>query len=696
MHGANLKRTEPISENRDVHFLLKYHGIQFKNIFINNELERMPVLERFVFLYSNLGALVMRYNLTFSQRASALQQLVEPDYSKHPVESYAQGDDETSLFNCPKTTSDFENDERNYYLVANAHQCIGRSQVSNERMQRLVRHNKKRTHGEQKLWDIMHCPVWTVGIEFHSQLNKQGFVYISCPPGTSKTDRKLMDGLLRQGNFKTVFEQGLKWIECHDGQKFQVVRLDQINLFLDHKRLYTQEDNQFSIDSGEAEVRSPLGWILYENEKAILPQWCTEDIVKLSVLKKMGVNALDNEQKRLLFSGSLADGPLISWKENRAFNCIYNILLVLEKYHFDPNTLLNASKINGLLSRFEEALQNEPDLIDDFLTGAIQQEMIQPLIKSRPKSTREEVPQRFTDSFEISSNTMRALAYAFDIKDEEGHPIVRDVTVEPSNQDDDVLVKGHLASPSFNSGNHVATLLSTAILISEQMILEQLVKEAYLDCLTNPTLTIDHPLKQFLATISMHAEDLWYELLQLATCSPKEGIPAAPILGIRYAYCHNTLKLFREHTGFKQLIDLCEKFSPPEVHTDEVLTRLNEEERYNLQRGLKHLYLVGDYLQTNKTTAVQKEGSRGINAGLMVLIPKIAPQLCDELNIPFTYDCYAKVKPRDKQKVHDRVTMEIIRRCPFSKGQHYEGSPATLEHQSITGHLSENQESLID
>ncbi|WP_174901054.1 hypothetical protein [Legionella hackeliae] len=101
----------------------------------------------------------------------------------------------------------------------------------------------------------------------------------------------------------------------------------------------------------------------------------------------------------------------------------------------------------------QKAIKEDPSCVDDFLVGALQDEMVQPLRVSQPRSKRTVLPIRFTNNFEVIYNNLKAIAYAFDMKDSQNQPIFRpfdDGEIINSHSDFiDAKVNGYLVSPSF-------------------------------------------------------------------------------------------------------------------------------------------------------------------------------------------------------------------------------------------------------
>jgi hypothetical protein len=631
-------------------------------------------LEQFVERFSNLGALVIRNHIGQGQRAGLLQQISRVDYADNPVERVAQGADSEDYFfqgslwrhaepkhaeaPAPKhpqaATETFE------YA---AHASLGRSKVLGERAQPLLHTNRKKLHGEQGMWDIIHAPVWTVGRNTSTELSKQGFSYIACPAGLSIEERAVINGSLSRREFELI-EDGNK-IKLRTGVVLEVQKISKAKITLDDKAEYTKEANGLAVAfDGEP---APLGWVIHVASRDILPQPVTEDIIRIHTIAKGGFYELRPAQQKILQSGNLVnESGLGLFTQNQAFNAIYPIFAYIEKYGFDPRPLLDKSLVLAY-TRLAQRLEEQPDLIDDLLTGILETEMVQHLQASQRHSTRSVLPIRFTNPFEVTQNNLKAIAHAFDIKDTAGNPIFHafddDAAIHPREGDlIDCKLNGFLLKPSFNSAKHVGAVLSTATLVAEQMILEQLIPAA----IGKGSDLKDSALYRILkkvnndAVATMHVE----KIKELCSTMPQDP-KGDPILGLQFDYCQELLAYIRYALRMQNLGNICAQFMVPGASTDEVLAKLRghgEDESVKFYLGM--LFNIGHVLQANPTTTSQPHSIHGMNAGLHAVINVVAPDLFAELDIKGELK-HAVVPPVKKSLDRDRVSAAMIAKCPF-------------------------------
>ncbi|MFC7781059.1 Dot/Icm T4SS effector Ceg17 [Legionella taurinensis] len=607
-------------------------------------------LATFTERFKNIGALVIRFHLGQGQRAGLLQQVAEFDYRDNPVERPAHGDDEANLF-----FSDVESTHPKAVgqsLEFISHLPLGRSKLLNERAQPLVHVNRQGTYGEQGLWDILHAPVWNVGRNLRYELTKQGFIYLTCPAEFSPKDRALLDNALRTSGkpFALVVEQF--------AAQSQTAAISKLRFYMDDKQEFTREANGLAIATDKE--FAPLGWIIHEKTGDILPQEITEDIIRVSALAEGGFYEKRPTQQKLLQSGNLVNSSGLGlFIQNQAFNAMYVIFDYLQQYPFDPRPLLDTS-LQVVYNRLQAALKDDPSVIDDFLTGALQDEMVQPLKVSQPRSKRTVLPVRFTNPFVVIDNNLKAIAYAFELKDSAGQPVFRPfddmAVIEQHDHLIDVKLNGMLVLPSFNTGSHVASVLSTALLVAEQMIVEQLLSDAV-------TKGSDSDFNTLLKALPIKDTNVLSSFMALLANFPEED--KKPVLGAQFDYCQPVLQYLRKLLNFDKLPGLICRFAEPGVSTEAILNQLKSEELDVLCSALKMLYLIGNKLQEFPLTSAQSAASRGINAGLEPLIARLFPSLAKELSIDLTHKRYAEVDLPDPEKMKKRLLVKNIDKCPF-------------------------------
>lgn len=611
-------------------------------------------LEALTERFKNMGALLIRFNLGQRQRAGLLQQVSKSNYQENPIEKMAFGKDDSNLF--------FQ-DERNslgnsfsQFLEYSSHLTLGRSKVINELTQPIIHSNLEHTYGEQKIFDIMHAPIWNVGRALKFELSRQGFRYLACPALTNRDGRALIDEALRDLN--THYKEVISDLKLDT----ILTEISKVKIHLDDKVEFTSESNGIAISIPEYQEQpapAPLGWIIEVNSGTILPQEVTEDIIRVMAIAE-GFNERSLGQQNILRSGGLLNKNGMSlFTQNQSFNAMHVIFKKLEPQKFDPRPLLDSSLLLAY-QRFQEATKEDPSIIDDFLVGALQLEMVQPLKITQPKSKRSTLPERFTDRFDVGYNNLKAIAYAFELKDCGGDPIFRKYDDSPIITSDseliDAKVNGELVSPSFNTGSHVASIIATAVLVAEQMILEQLLPEA-----SSENNTLDELL---IALLGEEQGSIFYsELMKELPKFPHDQ--GKPILGSQFTYCQNILLMIRDKLGLTQLPLLILPFVKPGASTIEAMNELDFSQQAQLNQALKTLHTIGIALQKSPMTSAQSEHSRGINAGLEPLISSLFPELAKELEINKKRIIKADVPHLKTQRVNDRMSAKALTQCPY-------------------------------
>ncbi|HIF0368328.1 TPA: Dot/Icm T4SS effector Ceg17 [Legionella pneumophila] len=651
---------------------LSYSGAQYlPSSFQNNKYSadnpELSPLQAFTERFKNIGALVIRFHLGQGQRAGLLQQVSKFNYSENPVERPAQGgDEETLFFKEESTNSGRINGD---VLEFASHLTLGRSKVLNERAQPLVHVNQKSTYGEQGIWDIIHAPVWNVGRAMKYELNKQGFIYINCPAQLNPKEKEILDRQLRTSGKPPALvceEMGVEAIESD---------ISKLDIYLDDKQEFTKEPNGLAIANNKEDKKyAPMGWIIHKKTGEVLPQEVTEDIIRVSAIDEGGFYEKRPTQQKILQSGNLMNSSGLGlFTQNQAFNAMYVIFDYLQRYNFDPRPLLDNS-LQIAYNRLQSTLEKDPSLIDDFLVGALQDEMVQHLRVSQPKSIRSVLPIRFTNSFPVTINNLKTIAYAFGIKDKSEQPIFRgfddNAGLFKSENMIDSQISGTLVTPSFNTAAHVAAIVSTAELIAEQMILEQLIPDAFAK--KNPE---DSALFILLVDIlgKEEADKLFTELMDETAKLPT--IDNKLIVGAQFAYCKKLVQKLQNGLGLDSMNILLCKLSKPGLSTQEVLENLDSRELEQLTKVLERLFKIGDILQELPLTTAAPEYSRGINAGLAPLIAHVNPHLAVKLNIQTQSIIKADIPAIDKEKVRDRMSTRVYNRCPFLAKQSKEQKP---------------------
>ncbi len=655
---SSLERAKDLAKQGQT---LSYRGRSFTpTSFTSNpqkDGENITPLQAFTERFSNLGALVIRLHIGQGQRAGLLQQISKSTYASNPVEKPAKGGDDEALFFDTQSAEEAKAVGQMYEFAS--HQPLGRGKLLNERAQPLIHINKAKLYGEQAIWDIIHAPVWGVGRSMQFELTKQGFSYIEHPHDVSVDEMQLLSQQLEDTDvsYISVFER-------HD-IKPVLANIQDLEICLDDRHEFTQDKNGIAIKlPGKQNSFGPLGWIVHNRTGQVLPRFITEDIMRVKALSEGGFYEKRPQQQKILQGGSLTNttGQGL-FTQNQAFNAMYVIFDYLERYDFDPRPLLDNS-LSITYQRLQRKCKEEPDIIDDFLVGALQDEMVQPLRISQSRSKRSELPLRFTNHFEVTLNNLKAIAYAFGLQDSSGQPIFRayddNPIIPPKEGRIDCTVNGKLATPSFNTGSSVAAILATAALIAQHLLLEQLLPEI-------PLHGTDSSFYQLcVALLGEHqGKTLIDDLLKTIADFPVENQQV--VLGAQFEYCQNLLCQLLAGLRLDKLPKFILLFANPAAHTNEVMEQLEATEKNELISILRTLHVIGDLLQRSFLTTGEPEQSRGILAGLNPLIARLSPELAAELQIQDIF--VADVLPINKEKARDRVSTKMYEKCPFLAGK---------------------------
>lgn len=116
-------------------------------------------------------------------------------------------------------------------------------------------------------------------------------------------------------------------------------------------------------------------------------------------------------------------------------------------------------------------------------------------------------------------------------------------------------------------------------------------------------------------------------------------------MGLQYNYCAPMIEYMRKTFGFDKLIDLVDELEvegaatkdimrPYEIVIEPLTGYPTEGETVEVfEPGLKNLFNLGQSIQSHPHSNASTLGSRGINAGLVPVILKIAPELGDRLHL---------------------------------------------------------------
>ncbi len=562
--------------------------------------------------FKNIGAIAIRIQQTQSQRATLLQSITEANYATNPTSKPSEGNNEPDVFSFQ--TEDSATHRATKKLEMMAHYTLGIGKVLNERTQPQKNKNLLDLGGEEHLWDAIHTPIWSLGLGLPYQLSSQGFLYVCHPNNISAADYQTIASDLEKGLFTKVALMNDKIIiKTHSGFTLNTDTFSAIDISMDPAHQITKQENGFVVTSEG--LPAPIGWALHCGEKdQLVDPLYTEDLLRIIRTAKGGSHKFTQEEYHLLFERHRAKTDDVQFTQNRTLNLLDDVMRALEKqFQFNPLALIGNS-IKTAYKLIQKKTQ-ETDVTEDLLTGHLITEMVQPLMASQPYSERP--APRFTHSFNVSQNTLKAFAYSFDIKKPDGSLILKtdENPITPPDGDlIDVHVHGELQAPDLTNPKHVAALLSTGILVAEQMILEQLIRDAaeYGD---------EHPNALALRKI-LSNDDLYEQIITMAnTISQRNKFGF--ILGVQIPECEEILKLLRNELGFNDLITIAD-----ELYQGDKPASVSEAAK---DKALLKLYNIGKTLQNLKSTSAMKQGSRGINAGIIPVIGRIAPNLHHQL-----------------------------------------------------------------
>ncbi|KTD74817.1 Dot/Icm T4SS effector Ceg17 [Legionella waltersii] len=641
-------------------FTLKYTGRKFQQK--NDSVHGMEALRK---NFSEMGALAIRFQLSLAQFAALLGPVCEEHYEDYSTEFTAEGKNQSDLFGLSKDSSEVA--RNTIVLEQSSHYIVGIGKILNERSQPLRYPNTSMTRGGESIWDTIHFSVWQTGINLSSQLSKQGFLYLCHPHGIEAEDYKRISEELSRGEFEIIIESDKKLVKTHSGIVIETSAIPSSSkIDLDPEHAQTYQSNGFVVNVNEKPA--PMGWILQENNKKLVDPEYAEDIIRVIRISKSGFRRLPEEQGKLLMLGLMKGNEHILHTQNRSFNAMDILLETLEKeYGFDPSKLMD----DGVTSRVFEQMQKDAkdkNTVEDLLTINLAMEMIQPLKATLGKSTRHPLLKQLTNPYKVTQNTLKAIIYAFDLKKQEGSPALYLDPETPLSIDEeliDVRINGQLANPDLTNPKNTAALLSIAILVSEQMIVEQLLKDLVLH-------GIEHPSAQALKSL-LNDEELFLALQQQALSLPSNE--TGPILGLQLPYCEEIVAQLREKLGFNQLVEVVQKLENGE----------SVEMNAHQLDALKKLVSIGDTLQKLETTSGINENSRGINAGLIPVIQKLAPSLYEQLPHETTLDPIGSSKTSGP-RVNEAMESDEIDACPFLNGKL--GAKTSLQNPHVQEELT--------
>ncbi|WP_454780983.1 Dot/Icm T4SS effector Ceg17 [Legionella sp. WA2022007384] len=621
-------------------FTLKYTGTRFK--YDDTSVHGMEALRK---NFSEMGALAIRLQLSLAQFAALVEPVCEEHYKENSTEHTAEGKNQLDLFGLGKEISTVSQETK--FLEQSSHYIVGKGKILNERSQPLKYPNTEGFRGGESIWDTIHFSVWQTGINLSSHLSKQGFLYLCHPQGVDAQQYQLITQEIDKGEFELITEQGKKIVKTRSGRVIETSPIpSNTKINLDSEHAHTYQDNGFVITVNGQEA--PMGWIIKEDNKKLVQPEYAEDIIRVIRISKSGFRRLPEDQGKLLMLGLMKGNEHILHTQNRSFNAMDILLEILEtEYGFDPEKLMDAAVTKRVFEQMQKDAK-EKDIVEDLLTINLAFEMIQPLKTTLAQSVRHPLLKQLTNSYPANQNTLKAVIYAFDLEKRNGSPALHLNQEQPLSIDEgliDVRINGELANPELTNPKNAAALLSIAILVTEQMIIEQLLRDAVRYGEEHPNV---HALK-----VMLNDDKLFLKLREQASHLPCNE--SGPILGLQFSYCEEIIAQLREKLGTKHLIKIIHQLENGESmdsNPDAII-------------ALKELFNVGELLQQLEQTSGSKAHSRGINGGLSVVIQTLAPSLYNELSSRIHFDLpdYS-LMPTESKK--DETSFDV---CPFLSGK---------------------------
>lgn len=605
-------------------FTLSYQGRLFSAPSQKNHSGDSARLDALKENFGEIGALAIRYTLGLGQRAALIQQIVRDDYEANPIEMPASGNNQPDIFAHGKSASVVRRETK--MLEACSHYSLGRGKFNNERVQPVAHHNSEDLRGELYFWETMHAAVWRAGIDLSYQLAKQGFVYVICPADLTKSEYDDLSAELASGSISLQEGEENPIAVLRSGRTLQTASLPSLSIQFDPAHEITGQENGLLICVNRG--ISQMGWILHTQKKAIIETEYTEHLLRFMRIAKGGFHALSQQEQALLQTGMLKGTGQNLFTQNQTFNAMLWVFAALEKeFDFDASMLMPDKNLHLSFRRISDTLSNpENEFVEDFLTGILITEMVQPLMRTQLTSARSALPMRFTNRFEVILNNAKAIAYGFEMKNHAGQPIVeisRDTTaIELRGEFIDAYINGQLRLPELINPKHAASLIATALLVAQQVLLEQILRDAVKH-------GDEHPHAQTLKAI-INNKLVYQQLIAMAQAVPANEF--GPILGLQFTYCDGMVAVLRETLKF-DINNLAGFVDALHTHGYQSI-KINDD---HLMMMLSKLFEVGERLQELEATSVRAMYSRGINAGLGLVIAKLAPDLYRRLNVEASY-----------------------------------------------------------
>ncbi|KAK4887954.1 hypothetical protein LTR49_028906 [Elasticomyces elasticus] len=222
--------------------------------------------------------------------------------------------------------------------------------------------------------------------------------------------------------------------------------------------------------------------------------------------------------------------------------------------------------------------------------------MVQPLRRDR-EGLQAEWPERLKQQFTDSRNGAKAIAYAFDLRDRWGRSLLQKGTHSPAYLPSiDQPIHAELISPDLVGPKNIAAILSTAVLVAEQYILEQVLTRV----IRGDERAYDTLTALLGNAIALDAVTIARKIMSSTDDS------AAPLLGRQFCSCDNLIAVIRQACKTNYLIQYIERLftggsTAPDVNTSAALAIIGH---------------IGDKVTEFMRSTSPDNRGRGISAGI--------------------------------------------------------------------------------
>ncbi|KAK4909468.1 hypothetical protein LTR49_021747 [Elasticomyces elasticus] len=418
--------------------------------------------------------------------------------------------------------------------------------------------NKKGIAGQLALFDLLHSAVWRVGFGLPAALDEQGFRYDITPNGL---DPKLHDTL------SALVEAG-QYSMNHNGQVAIGGLLLETESFANIS-IAPSPDAPFASKllvkrKSEPEFVHPSGVVVSLTHVPIKRDHAI-GLLKLLKIAQVGWYKMDQPSRDVLLSGIFtenSDATQTLMTQNHSLDAISPVFTELE--HLTGFSMKQSLDVNvgKTVNRMRSAFRNQDELKEAFLCGDILNEMVQPL-RYDQEGLQAEWPERLKQQFTDSRNGAKAIAYAFHLRDRWGRCLHQKGTHSPAYLPSiDQPIHAELISPDLVAPKNIAAILSIAVLVAEQYILEQVL-----------TRVIRGDKRAYDTLTALLGNAIAFDAVTIAReiMSSTDDL-AAPLLGRQFCSCDNRVAVIRHACKTNYLIQYIERlftggFTGPNVNT---------------------------------------------------------------------------------------------------------------------------------